>query len=449
MKCTNKVITVLQACGHSVTKLCHTQLSDIICNTIVYDKGVCGHDLSRKCHMSVSQVVCKSSSCSRLRYCRHPCANKCSEPCDVGICSVCESEQEERIKESQDRAKIRLKELQQQAMETGRLFSQRVLEPDEGPEYLSVYDRVMKYIQPMHNWYPRITCIEKVHNLQLEFNYEKYRSQAFGDHEDLKFHGTSDAGVEGIIRNGFRIGKPGMYGPGIYFATDSSKSSQNIYTKGSNKLLLCKVFLGRAKTVDKADNSLTGISLRAEGFDSVFAPRGTKGMGGVVNDEFVVFDPRQAVAHYVIHYSSASTVSLPGARFDQLATGGQPFRKVRMEPGRSIKLGDPFDTAYRYAEGHFSRQMSKVQAAQMTISAITVVVNARLAANFEMTRKNFAKEKKGRLRCLQFFIWLLVCFFQCCGSGMIYSGSGYSFEFSSGSRQKIRVHADPDPTYIN
>ena len=70
----------------------------------------------------------------------------------MGICSVCESEQEERIKESQDRAKIRLKELQQQAMEPGRLFSQRVLEPDEGPEYLSVYDRVMKYILPMHNW---------------------------------------------------------------------------------------------------------------------------------------------------------------------------------------------------------------------------------------------------------------------------------------------------------
>ena len=33
---------------------------------------------------------------------------------------------------------------------------------------------------------------------------------------------------------------------------------------------------------------------------------------------------------------------------------------------------------------------------------------------------------------------------QCCGSGMIYFGSGSSFEFS-----EFRIHADPDPTYIN
>ena len=39
---------------------------------------------------------------------------------------------------------------------------------------------------------------------------------------------------------------------------------------------------------------------------------------------------------------------------------------------------------------------------------------------------------------------------QCCGSKMIYSGSGSSLNFpSSGSRQKFRIHVDPDPTYIN
>ena len=34
-------------------------------------------------------------------------------------------------------------------------------------------------------------------------------------------------------------------------------------------------------------------------------------------------------------------------------------------------------------------------------------------------------------------------FGQCCGSGMIYPRSGYSFEFS-----EFRIHADPYPTYI-
>ena len=39
-------------------------------------------------------------------------------------------------------------------------------------------------------------------------------------------------GVKGITENGFRLPKQaGMYGAGIYLATDSSKSAQNIYTK--------------------------------------------------------------------------------------------------------------------------------------------------------------------------------------------------------------------------
>ena len=32
----------------------------------------------------------------------------------------------------------------------------------------------------------------------------------------------------------------------MYLATDSSKSAQEIYTKGSKKLLLCDVFLGNS-----------------------------------------------------------------------------------------------------------------------------------------------------------------------------------------------------------
>ncbi len=85
-----------------------------------------------------------------------------------------------------------------------------------------------------------------------------------------------------------------MFGPGIYFSTDSSKSARNIYTRGSEKLLLCEVLLGRSKRVERADPDLTLERIRREGFDSVFAPRGTDDTGGVMNDEFAVFDPAQA-----------------------------------------------------------------------------------------------------------------------------------------------------------
>ena len=74
-----------------------------------------------------------------------------------------------------------------------------------------------------------------------------------------------------------------MYGRGLYFATNSSKSAQEIYTKKSNTLLLCKVLLGKELRQDKADHTLNYQKLRNKRCDSVFAPRNTKGTGGVMN----------------------------------------------------------------------------------------------------------------------------------------------------------------------
>ena len=98
--------------------------------------------------------------------------------------------------------------------------------------------------------------------------------------------------------------QPGMFGQGLYFATDSSKSAQRIYTKGSHKLLLCNLLLGRSKVSKRADPTLNYQKIRQEGFDSVFAPRGTEELGGVRNDEFVVFHPSQALPVYIIHFST-------------------------------------------------------------------------------------------------------------------------------------------------
>lgn len=46
-----------------------------------------------------------------------------------------------------------------------------------------------------------------------------------------------------------------MYGKGVYFASDSSKSAQEMYTKGSNMLLVCDVLLGKSWTVPSGDQA--------------------------------------------------------------------------------------------------------------------------------------------------------------------------------------------------
>ena len=74
--------------------------------------------------------------------------------------------------------------------------------------------------------------------MKVEKNYEKAKLDLKHDYETRKFHGTSNEGVKGITENGFRLPDPSkdnMYGAGIYFATDSSKSARDIYTKGRAK----------------------------------------------------------------------------------------------------------------------------------------------------------------------------------------------------------------------
>jgi len=36
-----------------------------------------------------------------------------------------------------------------------------------------------------------------------------------------------------------------MYGQGVYFAANSTKSANELYTSGSGRLLLCKVLVGK------------------------------------------------------------------------------------------------------------------------------------------------------------------------------------------------------------
>ena len=47
---------------------------------------------------------------------------------------------------------------------------------------------------------------------------------------------------------------------------------------------------------------MTLEKIRAEGFDSILAPRDSKSTGGVLYDEFVIYDPDQAIPRYIIHY---------------------------------------------------------------------------------------------------------------------------------------------------
>ena len=205
--------------------------------------------------------------------------------------------------------------------------------------------------------------------------------------EDTKFHGTGDEGVVGITKDGFRLPKdPGMYGAGIYFATDSSKSAQPIYTKGSNKLLVCKVLLGKSMNVAGANKGLNLKELKTKGYDSAFAPRNSKQTNGVMNDEFIIYDPDQAKVEYIVHYTlgvprlpaSISSVTAPQVFTKKIVTSAEL---------RTLKPGDPLFMAAWHADSHFHKMTIARQ--QVQVKSITVIQNPKLQAAFENKRKDF------------------------------------------------------------
>ena len=385
-------------CGHPspTKKKCFEEIT-WDCTKLVYFNGVCEHQIEKKCYENESDVKCPVKPCGKLRSCGHPCNNTCGDDCDQGNCQYCQGIYKNKLKKFKKAAKKRVRQLEakitKKDIPTFIVEEIHSMEPTAA-EYMKVQDQVTKFIQPCHNWFPAITKIEKVTNLVLEKKFEEAKSRAFGDYIDTKFHGTSDEGVKGITENGFRLpdenpqdGKRGMFGQGIYFATDSSKSAQQIYTKGSGKLLLCQVILGKSKSVLAADNKLNKNKLRDQKYDSIFAPRGS----AVKNDEFVIFDPDQALPQYVIHFSKSDNPLPP---FPKLPTS-TPFSVTNRKAKRTVDFHDPYEMYYSFAESHFRRMAFtkdrhiSLPPEDAEISSIDIVINKVLERKFEATKRSF------------------------------------------------------------
>jgi hypothetical protein len=293
--CTDTVNFTFSVCGHTSTKECHQNEKDIVCKQtvpFVFSEPSCKHSATRKCSQKEADIVCQEKVSYTFPGCGHSSLKKksCSEQI-LWHCQECEGQR-----------KARIKELEEKLKNSDGFQITNVDKKADSAEYFKYEDSVLRTIVPVHNWWPTITKIEKVTNWKLEKKYEEARGKMNGTFEDFKFHGTGDEGVQGIPKEGFRLGSKGMYGAGIYFATDSSKSAQEIYTKGSKKLLVCKVLIGKSMTVQGADRNLNLQSLKSKGFDSVLAPRNSQLTNGVRNDEYIIYDPDQAKVECIVHY---------------------------------------------------------------------------------------------------------------------------------------------------
>ena len=136
---------------------------------------------------------------------------------------------------------------------------------------------------------------------------------------------------------------------------------------------------------------MTAEKLKSEKYDSLFAKRNTKSGGGVLFDEYVVYDPNHALPRYIISYrtqNALTPIALPGS----LAPSTR-MTKHLLKATRSVDVSNPFDMHYRLAESQFLRLMNETKS-NRKIKSITYYSNPMLEKKFN--DKADAFKKAGR-----------------------------------------------------
>lgn len=372
----------------------------------------CGHTCPKKCHPMLDGqhdnigFRCKAPTL-------HTCTN-CNIPSEVQCWRVQKDEFEtcagcieiERIQ--QDEFKKNLRQQIKVAEKGAREHPfRKEIEKKGGTlqEWNRIADRVENYMQMEHGLIS-VWRIERLANPTLELAWNRARLEMIDSRQDpaLLFHGTSVEATDGIALDGFRLPKKGegnMFGQGIYLATDSTKSANPIYTKGSKRLLACETLLGKTCTIEgwakdfplskhvrkshsgsnKGHNYLDVDlkSVRKAGFDSVYAPRDCNKAGGVKFDEMIAYDERLVLPKYIVHFKSGGSF-----KKHTLQVG---IRHV-IKPKRTFDPDDPQEAHYRMAESQFRRMLAN-QGGKSEITQIDCFINPTLSAAFETKKKEY------------------------------------------------------------
>lgn len=121
----------------------------------------------------------------------------------------------------------------------------------------------------------------------------------------------------------------------------------------------------------------------------MFAPRGTKSTGGVANDEYVVYDTRQVMVKYVVHYKTVAHDLLAKASMSG-GGGATGFEIHTLTPQRKFDPDDPLDMHFRVAESRFLRSRPS-----MGVSRVDYVYNKSLVDRFEAKQRAFQAQGHG------------------------------------------------------
>ncbi len=167
------------------------------------------------------------------------------------------------------------------------------------------WKRIEKYITETESKHHNVNVhVREIFTVEVDGESEQFNPK--GLRVDELFHGSRSANILNILTTGLLI-KPktaihtgSMFGSGIYFASESTKSTQYAQKWANNKfdsafLLVCDVAVGNIKEYDDAQPHL---SKPPRGYDSV---KGVKGRS-LLHDEIIVYNKNQVKIKYIVEF---------------------------------------------------------------------------------------------------------------------------------------------------
>ena len=181
------------------------------------------------------------------------------------------------------------------------------LVPNRSDEFNRVVSYITKSRSRHHGWNVSIRNIWRIDNGLTKSNASLM--DQIGNVNEL-FHGSRPSNILGICKKGLLMRPKGVYitgsmfGNGIYFADQSSKSEQYSSarfggSRGSSDsyfMFIADVALGKIK---KYDTSQSWLNSPPSGYHSV---QGEKGRS-LVHNEFIIYTPKQNILKYLIEFS--------------------------------------------------------------------------------------------------------------------------------------------------
>ena len=174
------------------------------------------------------------------------------------------------------------------------------------PAFRQVEERILSTQSARHPFKLRVN---RVFTTELPDERRRFETEgkSIGNLQGL-FHGTKNCNMAGILSRGLLIAPKSapvtgyMFGKGIYFADQSSKSAQYSLLWASNKrpfayLFLADVALGRVKTEH-------GPQYREEAPDGYHSVQGCKGQH-LIHNEFIIYKTSQCTLRYIAEIQMA------------------------------------------------------------------------------------------------------------------------------------------------